>query len=340
MEDLDYNVLWLDDEWNTSEMEGYYHEYEVCKKEGNFENIKITKCTCKDEVIKYLKDDGKFQALILDVFGKKKDENCKPNADDFIELLRELKNKEIFIIGFSAEWHYKEGGDGKYVPDVAKEHEVEIVEKSAGTEKVLEKIDKYLGEKWYLYKPTPELKKLFDESWIDRRFKPRMDDILGNFNQIEKEGVKDVRGDMRLIFENMIEKLTEGENSEYYLIPKEGNYYKKSPITPITDKKDYYELKNEKSSKVKYLSFYRKNKMGQEEYYVEPGKCPVYIKYAIEYLNNTLNNGAHDVQESQDFLKSVYYAFILTMKWFAGYKMSPEPYTPPIKVPENVLKRR
>ena len=339
MQDLDYNVLWLDDEWNTPEMEEYFKDYRVCQEQGHFKNITITKCTCVDEVMHYLENNGKYQALISDVWGKKRDDDSKANPIAFTSLLKKLMGKEIFIIGFSAEGFYEEGEDGKEVEISAEEdYGVTIIKKMEGIGKVLEKINEYLGEKWYLYKPTPELKKLFDEGWIDGKYKPTMDDILGNFNQIEKEAVKDVRGDMRLIFENMIETLTEGENSEYYLIPKEGNYYKKSPKTHKKD--DYYELKNEKSSKVKYLSFYKKNKMGEEEYYVEPGKCPVNIKYAIEYLNNTLNNGAHDVQESQDLLKSVYYAFILTMKWFAGYKMSPEPYTPPIKAPENGHKRR
>lgn len=179
---MKYNVIWLDDHFGIpdDDMEEMYSNFLNTQKKGKFQNFEITRCRTSEEVKENLRsNDGRFQAVILDVFGKI-DENRSSDSDEsFWDLWIFLEKTDLIVKIFSGELNKDGGKSIKNFMETKKLKENEVY---------FNKVDDYFGlfdrlqsdldNKLSLYINYPDLLGLIQEGFLPATAKKDLDQLL------------------------------------------------------------------------------------------------------------------------------------------------------------------
>ena len=101
---MDYNIIWPDGHFGIDgdPMEKMYSNFLTSQKNGRYGSFHIDRCTSSDEMKVMLdQNECRYQAAILDVYGKVSDEDNHDSARPFFETMEYLRSKSLIVKIFS-----------------------------------------------------------------------------------------------------------------------------------------------------------------------------------------------------------------------------------------------
>lgn len=322
-----YNILWFDDDFTTEKSDDRIIEARRISFKNDVERSKEygiqydTACTYEEFAEKIQKNEGQYQAVILDLMGL----NPNNSSDDTgiykaEEIL--LKTQGILKYVLSNNTNNPKFKDFIYVK-FGKEN---IFSKATDWDLMFSKIKNDLDGNLYYYLGHEECLWLFNEGFLDSKDnRGRMDKIMKSWVNNESQTI--LYNDIRQILENMLIKIA--------MLPQNKD------MISYTNQNDVDSF----NSKMYYITD-KYNEINGKKNYNDPkmpySKCSHEIKRVLKYLGDLTNRYSHyqnnhpdyllpgNLQSEYDpyFMTSIYNAFYIAMKWFYGYMVKESQLVP------------
>lgn len=320
MEELKYNILWLDDYF------GKLHDNVECRKPEikafirDLDNaieygFKVNGVDTFDAFAKEMRNIDKYDAIILDLKGMTIDgQESDSIVKNALDLIR--NNKQVLTYIYSANL------DDRYFSLTIEDlkNAGRVFDKNSSSIVMYEKIKQDLDSSLRFYEGYEYCLNLFTENYLNSKNRAIMDKILINYNTLD-DTYQPYNG-MRHILEDLCNGLV-----RVGLIPKY-IYYKDDELKTL-------------NQRLKYLAEFchthtDENKKPIFEYdnpIVPFSVCSIEIKYIFKFLKDITNNYSHFLEENPDYLgfgesayqynrlvkQSCYPAFFVAMKWYYNY---------------------
>lgn len=320
---MKYNVLWLDDHFGipNDPMEILFSSFVSSQKNGRYSLFNVERCQTAAEMKSLIsQDECRYQAVILDVFGKSDDQQITDSAKPFFEMLSFLKQRELCVLVFSGELTKD---NNRTVIDLFEadgwQEGREYFYKHLGYQRLFKQLQIDLEEKLHRYKPFPELLALFTKGYLHLSDKKRMDQLLDDYNNKNTDTLG--KGYIRDLLQSMIETLvyTDGQKEGKKLIDND-------LLSPKLRR--FGDL-------FKALSYGRLGREGNHGHpnsftdpYVPESICPAPIKNAVQYLGNMANLLDHGKDKSEEVFDQPYYSTMMlgiypslieVLRWYYYY---------------------
>ena len=324
---MKYNVLWLDDHFGipNDPMEILFSNFVSSQKNGRYSLFNVDRCQTAAEMKSLIsQDECRYQAVILDVFGKSDDQQITDSAKPFFEMLNFLKQRELCVLVFSGELTKDNNRTviDLFEADGWKEGR-EYFYKHLGYQRLFKQLQIDLEEKLHRYKSFPELLALFTKGYLPLPDKKRVDQLLDDYNNMNTDSMG--KGYIRDLLQGMMETLV------YYDGRKEGK--------KLIDNDLLSPQRGRFGDLFKAFSYGRLS--GRDRHQGHPNSnqnpivplsiCPDPIKNAIQYLGNMANLLDHGKDQLEDVFDKPYYSTMMlgvypslieVLRWFYYYMES------------------
>ena len=308
---MDYNVLWLDDHFGIAgdSMETMYSNFLSSQKNGRYTSFHIDRCTTSDEMKAMLnQNECRYQAAILDVFGKVNDEDSKDSARPFFEIMEYLRSKNLIVKIFSGEL---EDVSNRTVVDYIESHglepEKDYFTKALGYQKLFKTLETELEAKLSLYKQYPELLDLFRKGYLPKTAKDLADKFLDDYSHHDKNALD--KNYFRELYLIILEQLVDDGLVD-------DNHIGGS------------ELFGKLFNILSYGGKFNKESKCYEGMNVPDEICPRPVKYAAQFLGQMSRDFHHATKNGQSIFAPAYYetlmdgvysSMMILLRWFYSY---------------------
>ena len=321
MEELKYNILWLDDYFGQlpEKAEGYIkNAHKIFNRDVDDAieyGFKVKGVDTFEAFAEEMRNIDIYDAIILDLRGMTKNGQ---ESDSIIMYARELirENKQVLTYIYSANLDDESKIFSLLLEDLR--NAGHVFGKGESVSIMYEKIKQDLDLSLRFYVGYEYCLKLFTENYLSTKNRCRMDEILINYNTLD-DTYQPYNG-MRHILEDLCNELVSvGVISEYY---------KGNKLKTLNQRIEYLaELCHTHRDENKNLIIEYDNPI------VPFSVCSLEIKYIFKFLKDITNNYSHFLEENPDYLglgesahqynrlvkQSCYPAFFVAMKWYYNY---------------------
>lgn len=295
---MDYNVLWLDDHFGIAgdPMENMYSSFLSGQKKGHYTSFHVDRCTTSDEMKAMLdQNECRYQAAILDVFGKVNDVDNTDSAKPFFDITEYLRSKNLIVKVFSGLLESNRSVvdymEASHLPEENKDY----FYKGDGYQHLFKTLEVELEAKLSLYKPYPELLQLFIDGYLAPEDKERVDQLLADYydNSLSTENKTYFRYLKNAIIKGLSERGIIDNTSQF------------DDFTYLT-----------------YTGKYNNRTKSYDGLNVSDEVCPDIVKRSYSFVGNVANHFHHEDSSPIDetyystLLPAMYNAMILVLRWY------------------------
>lgn len=325
MEELKYNILWLDDYFGQlpENAEGYIKKalktFNRDVDDAIEYGFKVKGVDTFEAFAEEMRNIDRYDAIILDLRGMTKDGQ---ESDSIIMYARELirENKQVLTYIYSANLDDESKIFSLPLEDLR--NAGHVFGKGESISIMYERIKQDLDSSLRFYVGYEYCLNLFTENYLSSENRGIMDEILIHYNTLD-DTYQPYNG-MRQILEDLCNELV-----SVGVIPK-NIYFKDDELKTLNQRIDYlakfYHTHNDKNKNGKPIFEY-------DNPIVPFSVCSREIKYIFNFLKDITNKYSHFLKENPNYLgpgesahqynrlvkQSCYPAFFVVMKWYYNY---------------------
>lgn len=316
MEELKYNILWLDDYFGQakkSDQKVFFRDVDDAIEYG----FKVKGVDTFEAFAEEMRNIDRYDAIILDLRGMTKNGQ---ESDSIIMYARDLirENKQVLTYIYSANIDDESKIFSLPLEDLR--NAGHVFGKGESVSIMYEKIKQDLDSSLRFYVGYEYCLNLFTENYLSSENRGIMDEILVHYNTLD-DTYQPYNG-MRQILEDLCNELV-----SVGVIPK-NIYFKDDELKTLNQRIDYlaklcHTYKDEDGKKI----FEYDNPI------VPFSVCSREIKYIFNFLKDITNKYSHFLKENPNYLgpgesshqynrlvkQSCYPAFFVAMKWYYNY---------------------
>lgn len=316
MEELKYNILWLDDYFGQakkSDQKVFFRDVDDAIEYG----FKVKGVDTFEAFAEEMRNIDRYDAIILDLRGMTKNGQ---ESDSIIMYARDLirENKQVLTYIYSANIDDESKIFSLPLEDLR--NAGHVFGKGESVSIMYEKIKQDLDSSLRFYVGYEYCLNLFTENYLCSENRGIMDEILVHYNTLN-DTYQPYNG-MRHILEDLCNGLV-----RVGLIPK-CIYYKDDELKTLNQRLKYLaEFCHTHTDENNKQIFEYDNPM------VPFSVCSIEIKYIFKFLKDITNNYSHFLEKNPDYLgfgesayqynrlvkQSCYPAFFVAMKWYYNY---------------------
>lgn len=316
MEELKYNILWLDDYFGQakkSDQKVFFRDVDDAIEYG----FKVKGVDTFEAFAEEMRNIDRYDAIILDLRGMTKNGQ---ESDSIIMYARDLirENKQVLTYIYSA--NIDDESKIFSLPLENLRNAGHVFGKGESVSIMYEKIKQDLDSSLRFYVGYEYCLNLFTENFLSCENRSIMDKILLNYNTLD-DTYQPYNG-MRQILEDLCNELV-----SVGVIPK-SIYYKDDELKTLNQRLKYLAetCHTHKDKNNNFIIEYDKPM-------VPLSVCSQEIKYVFKYLADITNNYSHFLKKNPNYLglgesahqynrlvkQSCYPAFFVAMKWYYNY---------------------
>lgn len=316
MEELKYNILWLDDYFGQakkSDQKVFFRDVDDAIEYG----FKVKGVDTFEAFAEEMRNIDRYDAIILDLRGMTKNGQ---ESDSIIMYARDLirENKQVLTYIYSANIDDESKIFSLPLEDLR--NAGHVFGKGESVSIMYEKIKQDLDSSLRFYVGYEYCLNLFTENYLSSENRGIMDEILVHYNTLD-DTYQPYNG-MRQILEDLCNELV-----SVGVIPK-NIYFKDDELKTLNQRIDY----------LAKLCHTHKDEDGKKIFeYDNPivpfSVCSREIKYIFNFLKDITNKYSHFLKENPNYLdpgesshqynrlvkQSCYPAFFVAMKWYYNY---------------------